>query len=66
MGAFKRLEELEDRAIPKRLEEARELLRIQRAREADLQEEYKVKSLLRDDLTVRLAVMNAAVPSVNA
>ena len=60
LNSFQRLAELEERAIPKRLNEGRTRLRIQKEREAELQEEYKRKALLRDDLTVRLGVMQAA------
>ena len=60
LNSFQRLAELEDMAIPKRLNEGRNRLRIQKEREAELQEEYKRKAFLRDDLTVRLGVMQAA------
>lgn len=59
LKCFQRLAEQEEKAIPKRISEAKSRLETQKAQEIELQEEYKQKSLLRDDLTVRLGVLKA-------
>lgn len=56
---FRRLAEQEERAAPRRIAEAKARLDIQKGKEVDLQEEYKHKSLSRDDLAVRLGVLKA-------
>ena len=56
LSCFKRLAEQEERTLPLRLEAAKARLARQEERERDLQEKYKQKTLLRDDLTVKLAV----------
>lgn len=56
LSCFKRLAAQEERILPVRLEAARNRLARQLARERELQEQYKQKSLHRDDLTVKLAV----------
>lgn len=53
---FQRLAEQEERTLPVRLEAAKARLARQVQRERELQETFKHKSLLRDDLTVKLAV----------
>jgi hypothetical protein len=57
LACFKKLAEQEERTIPLRLAAAQARLQKQKEREAQLQEDYKGKSLLRDDLTVRIAVV---------
>ena len=56
LKCFKKLAEQEERTIPVRLAAAKARLQRQREQEAELQESYKEKSLLRDDLTVKIAV----------
>lgn len=57
LNCFKRLAEQEERTLPLRLEAAKARLARQVERERDLQSRYKQKTLLRDDLTVKLAVL---------
>ena len=57
LNCFKRLAEQEERTLPVRLEAAKGRLARQLERERTLQEKYKQKTLLRDDLTVKLAVL---------
>lgn len=57
LNCFKRLAEQEERTLPVRLEAAKARLARQLERERTLQEKYKQKTLLRDDLTVKLAVL---------
>lgn len=57
LNCFKRLAEQEERTLPLRLEAAKARLARQVERERDLQVKYKQKTLLRDDLTVKLAVL---------
>ena len=58
LSCFKRLAEQEERTLPLRLDAAKARLARQVEREQELQEKYKQKSLLRDDLTVKLAVLD--------
>jgi len=57
LKCFQKLAEQEERTIPVRLAVAQARLQKQKEREAELQERYKEKSLLRDDLTVKIGVL---------
>lgn len=58
LKCFQRLAEQEERTLPVRLAAAKARLAKQTAQERDLQEQFKQKSLLRDDLTVKIAVLD--------
>jgi len=57
LRCFNKLAEQEERTIPVRLAAAQARLQRQKDREVELQENYKEKSLLRDDLTVKIGVL---------
>jgi hypothetical protein len=57
LKCFNKLAEQEERTIPVRLAAAQARLQRQKEREAELQKAYKGKSLLRDDLIVKIGVL---------